>query len=202
MNKTMKTPTQHLPFAKLADLVEDKLPTNERADSTEHISACSRCGSELQRLGQLISAMRTDTSEDAPRDVLALAVNIFRQREAQPSLLRRIVAALSFDSCALAPAFGVRSGQSAARQLLFAAEDNDLDLRLLPQGEEWVIAGQVLGSSCAGGHVELQGETASAVAELNDLCEFKLSAVPSGSYRLRLRLADVEVEVQHLELGK
>lgn len=200
--QTMKTLSQHITFAKLADLAEDKLPTNIAADSMEHVSACSHCGSNLQRLGQLISAMRTDTTEDAPRDCIAQAVNIFRQREAQPSLLRRVVAALSFDSRALAPAFGVRSGQSAARQLLFAAEDHDLDLRFWPQGDEWVIAGQVLGSSCAGGHVELRGETASAAAELTDLCEFKLAAVPSGSYRMRLRLQDVEVEVPQLELGK
>ena len=198
----MNNPFQHIPFAKLADMVDDKLPTDENADCLLHISACSRCGSELQRLGQLIRAMRTDTDADAPRDCIAQAVNIFRQRQAQPSLLRRVVAALSFDSRALAPAFGVRSGQSAARQLLFAAEDHDLDLRFWPQGDEWVIAGQVLGSSCAGGHVELRGETASAAAELTDLCEFKLAAVPSGSYRMRLRLQDVEVEVPQLELGK
>src|SRR5450432_3022592 len=101
VSETMKTPFQHIPFAKLADLAEDKLPANERTESLDHVASCSRCGSELQRLGSLIAAMRTDTSEDAPRDVIAHALNIFRQRETQPSLLRRIVAALSFDSRAL-----------------------------------------------------------------------------------------------------
>ena len=198
----MKTPFQHIPFAKLADLAEDKLPANERTESLDHVSSCSRCGSELQRLGSLITAMRTDTSEDAPRDVIAHAFNIFRQRETQPSLLRRIVAALSFDSRALTPAFGVRAGQSAVRQLLYEAEDNELDLRLVAVGEQWVIAGQVLGASCAGGQVELASDSAIVAASLNDLCEFKLAAVPAGSYRLRLRLEDVEIEVPQLELGK
>lgn len=200
----MNTPIQHIPFAGLADLAEDKISENERAISMAHISDCRTCSGELDRLRQLISLMRTDAGEDAPRDVIAYAVNIFQSRANlnAPSLLRRIVAALTFDSSKAAPAFAVRSGQAASRQLLFEAEGHDLDLRFLPQGEEWVVAGQVLGSGCAGGHVELRGETGSAAAELNGLCEFKLSAVPSGSYRLRLRLEDVEVEVPQLELGK
>jgi hypothetical protein len=200
----MNTSTQHIPFAKLADMAEDQLLRDELASSTAHVSACSSCAGKLDRLQQLIRLMRTDDAEGAPRDVIAHALNIFRQRAgmSEPSMLRRIVAALSFDSLKAAPAFGVRSGQATSRQLLFEAEGHDLDLRFLPQGEEWVVAGQVLGSGCAGGHVELLGETGSAATELNDLCEFKLSAVPSGSYRLRLRLEGVEVEVPQLELGK
>ena len=165
-----------------------------------HVATCSRCASELERLSQLIGYLRTDTGEDAPRDVMAYAINIFRRREQQPSLLRRVIAALSFDSLTPAPAFGVRSGQAASRQLLFAAEDNDLDLRVSPQGDAWVIAGQVLGPACAGGQVELKSETASATAELNDLCEFTLDPVPPGSYTLLMRLGNVEVEVPQLEL--
>ena len=195
---------QHIPFARLADLAEDKVEKDERAASMAHISDCSTCAGELDRLEQVIGLMRTDAAEDAPRDLVAYAVHIFQQRASmsEPSLLRRIIASLSFDSLKAAPAFGVRSGQVTSRQLLFEAEQNDLDLRIHPQGDEWVVSGQVLGPHCAGGHVELQSETASASAELNDLCEFTLSAVPSGSYRLGLRLQDLELEVPQLELGK
>jgi hypothetical protein len=196
----MSISSKHISFAKLADLAENRMPPDERADSEAHILQCTRCDGDLQRLGRLIGVMRTDTTKDAPRDVIAQAVNIFRQRETRASLVRRVVAALTFDSLTLAPAFGLRSGQAASRQLLFEAEGNDLDLHLLPQGDKWVVAGQVLGSACAGGRAELRGETASAVAELNDLCEFKLAAVPAGSYRLRLLLSDVEVEFPEIEL--
>jgi hypothetical protein len=196
----MGTPNQHIPFDRLADLADDKVD-KERATLMAHVTDCSHCAGELDRLTQLISLMRTDAAEDAPRDVIAYAVNIFRQRELKPSLLRRIVAALTFDSAHTAPAFGVRSGQAASRQLLFEAEDNDLDLRISPQGNEWVVSGQLLGTKCVGGAVALQSETTSASAVLNDLCEFKLSPVPPGNYILRLRLEDVELEVSQLELG-
>lgn len=196
----MNTSNQHIPFDKLADLADDKLD-KEQATLMAHVTDCSRCAGELDRVTKLISFMRTDTAEDAPRDVIAYAVNIFRQGELKPSLLRRIVAALTFDSAHTAPAFGLRSGQAASRQLLFEAEDNDLDLRISAQGNEWVVSGQLLGTNCAGGEVALDSGSTSASAVLNDLCEFKLSPVPAGNYVLRLRLQHMELEVSQLELG-
>lgn len=192
----------HLSFARLADLADEEISRDERTALMDHVFACPSCASELQRLRQMISSMRTDMAEDAPHEVIAKAVNIFRQRAMQPARLRRIVALLTFDSMQSAPVFGLRSGQTAVRQLLFEAEGTDLDLRLSPQGEEWMVTGQVLSSGCAGGQVELQGEAASETTDLNELCEFKLSAVPSGSYSLRFRLQEMEVEVPQLELGK
>ena len=155
--------------------------------------------------------MRTDSAEDAPHNAMAHALNLFRTRKAsveaassEKSLGRRVLAALSFDSMTVAPAYGVRSGEaSGARQLLFSAGDNDLDVRLTPTGETWVVSGQVLGN-CKGGAIELEsaeGEgSVVAAAALNDVCEWTLPAVPTGNYRLRVRLGDTEVEVPELEL--
>ncbi|HYH85081.1 MAG TPA: hypothetical protein VEX60_06325, partial [Pyrinomonadaceae bacterium] len=157
------------------------------------------------QLGRVTQLMRADTSEDAPRDAIFNAIGMFRARApavAAPSILRRIVAALTFDSNALTPAFGVRSGQSApVRQLLFSAGDFDVDLRLASGGEGWTVSGQVLGR-CEGGEVELgeAGRAARSSAALNDLCEFTLPPVPEGSYALRLRLGDTEIEIPELDL--
>lgn len=199
----MKTAPQHIPFAKLADLAEDRASADERAASMAHLSGCADCTQQLEQLGQVLTLMRTDTATDAPRDILAYAVSLFTRREsaAEPSLLRRIVAALSFDSSAnLAPAFGVRSGHAASRQLLYSAEGNDIDLRITAEAENWIVAGQVLGEDCGGGRIEIEGEGELASADLNELCEFTLPPVSAGSYTLRLRLADAEVEIPRLEL--
>lgn len=199
----MKINSQHIPFSALADLAENRTATDERNEQMTHISTCTRCGDELQRLAHVLLLMRTDTEPDAPRDLIAYAVNIFAPSEESkaPSLLRRIVAALTFDSSAnLAPAFGMRSGQVASRQLVYSAEGNDVDLRLTPLKDQWVIAGQLLGQDCEAGEVRLEGETRSAAAPLNELCEFTLPPVPSGSYKLLLRLGNIEVEVPQLEL--
>jgi hypothetical protein len=198
----MKIDSQHIPFARLADLAEKRAAADERTASMAHLSSCAVCAQQVERLEQVLGLMTTDTATDAPRDVLAYALSIFSDYAREPSLLRRIVAALSFDSSSnLAPAFGVRSGQTTSRQLLYSAEENDIDLRITPEQENWIVAGQVLGEDCVGGRIELEGRSGELTAvHLNDLCEFTLPPVPAGSYTVRLRLGNVEVEIPQLEL--
>lgn len=169
-----------------------------------HIAGCSHCEKELRRVDEVIHLMTTDRMPDAPRDIVAHAVNIFSSRAKSPleSLKRRILAALSFDSSMnQVPAFGVRSGQTGSRQLIYTAEENDIDLRLTKSDEMWVVTGQILREECAGGRVELEGLGGSAAAALNKMCEFTLPAVPSGKYLRRVHMADVEVEIPQLELS-
>ncbi|MGH9871877.1 MAG: hypothetical protein ACRD9S_05345 [Pyrinomonadaceae bacterium] len=199
----MKIDSQHIPFAKLVDLAEKRAAADERTASMAHLSSCSVCAQQVERVEQVLGLMKTDTATDAPRDILAYAVNIFRGREnsREPSLLKRIVAALSFDSSSNLAPVGVRSGQSTSRQLLYSAEENDIDLRIMPEQENWIVTGQVLGEDCVGGRIELEGRSGElTAADLNDLCEFILPPVPAGSYRVRLRLGNLEVEIPQLEL--
>ncbi|HEY0431528.1 MAG TPA: hypothetical protein VGC61_06905 [Pyrinomonadaceae bacterium] len=197
----MTTSSKHIPFAELADLADEQASADKRRHA--HLSECSVCAQQLDRLGQVLELMRSDNSTDAPRDVLAYAMNIFsRPENSQPSLLRRLVAALSFDSSSnLAPAFGVRAGQATSRQLLYSAEENDIDIRITPEGETWIVAGQVLGEDCSGGRIEIEGAGELATAELNDLCEFTLPPLPAGSYAVRLRLGSADIEIPKLELS-
>jgi anti-sigma factor RsiW len=193
--------SRHIPFTKLAEMAESGLAAAEGAALFEHVSACSRCAAKMEELKQLVHLMRTDRAEDAPRDVLANAVGLFRARASsvKPSVVRRILAALSFDSAQSLPAYGLRSGQPQSRQFLYSAGENDLDLRLTPSGETWIVSGQVLGK-CTGGEVKLEGESATAAVPMNELCEFTLPPVPTGRYTLQLLLNHVEVEVPDLDL--
>ena len=197
----MNIPSKHIPLAELADLAEQRTPAKERATLAAHLTSCPTCTEQLKRLEQVFGLMMTDTSEDAPRDVIAGAIGLFQVASQQEqSLLRRVLAVLSFDSLNVAPAFGTRSGQTTSRQMLYSAEDNDIDLHITAQDNSWVVAGQVLGQDCNNGAVEIEGEGVSVSSTLNDSCEFILPAVPSGSYHLRFRFSDTEVEVPRLEL--
>jgi hypothetical protein len=206
VERKMRLTPQHIPFARLADLAEGRLSAEEAAEERAHLDACTRCSAQAARLGHLAALMRADTSEDAPPALVADVVRMFRARrvgESAPGLLRRLVAALTFDSSSLTPAFGVRSGQAApARQLLFSAGDLDIDLRLARGPEGWTVSGQVLGP-CKGGEVELVGAEGASVARaaLNELCEFTLlPPTPDGTYALRLRLDETEIEIPELSL--
>jgi hypothetical protein len=163
-----------------------------------HVATCSACDDTLRGLRQLVIMMRTDTAADAPRDVLMSAISLFSPQRKRP--LPRIIATLIFDSRKAGPAFGMRSLRMTSRQLLYSAQQADLDLRIAIQNEECVVAGQVIRDGCAGGLVEISGATGTAEASLNELCEFKLPAIPVGNYSLRVRMSDVEIEIPELEL--
>ena len=195
----MKSP--HIAFELLVDLAESRLTPEERETALAHLDGCSSCARQLVSLNKVINLMRTEAAEDAPREAIINAVELFRARKKSVPLVRRVLATLNFDSQKSSPAFGVRSATTHSRQLLYSAGENDLDLHLTPSNETWIISGQVLGP-CAGWRVELKGKEGTAsVARLNELCEFILPPVSRGSYRLCLQLTGTEIEVPEFELG-
>jgi hypothetical protein len=200
----MTRPIDHISFELLADLAESRVAPQDREPLMNHLRVCSDCARTWQDLGQLVGLMRSDDSADAPQPVIARALNIFqpkpRRQTATPSLVGRLLASLSFDSLNVAPAFGVRSGQATTRQLIFSAGDVDIDLRIAAQDDRFVVSGQVLGTECGGAELQLQNESVRESALLNDLCEFTLAPVGKGTYSLRLRLDDMEIEFPEIEL--
>lgn len=140
---------------------------------------------------------------DAPPALVHRAVALFAA-QAAPSLLRRIAAALSFDSWAQpAAALGVRAPRAATRHLLYSAEGRDIDLRVTPVGAQtFALAGQVLGPDEAGA-VELgalAGQPARHAA-LDALGEFRFEGLPAGDYRLTLRLGSEEILLPSVPVG-
>jgi anti-sigma factor RsiW len=193
--------SSHLSFERLVDLVEGRLSPAEQDQALDHLAACARCAAEKTWLEQVIGLMRSDTSEDAPPAVITRARRLFQSRTAPtPTERRRISALLQFDSLQRPLALGVRSGQPAARQLLLKAENFDLDVRITPIRAAWQVSGQILGLETSG-QVELQSETTTVRAELNNLGEFTLPPVPAGSYNFLLRLADLDVDLPTLYIG-
>ena len=192
------TISTHISFETLADMAENTATSQAREAAMPHISTCSTCHDTLRRLQQLLLRMGSDSTNDAPRDVLTSAINIFSQEKRSP--LRRIVALLSFDSRNAGPAFGMRSLPAASRQLLYSAEDTDLDLRITVENGECILVGQVIGEGCASGHVEISGAAGRSEATLNEVCEFTLPPLPVGNYSLTVKLRDLQIEIPDLEL--
>lgn len=199
----MSNASRHIPFERLADLVEERLAADERTPVLTHLAACARCAAEMRWLAGVMATMRGDDTEDAPVHVIARAVRLIRPPAAatRPGPLRRVLASLSFDSAGMQPAMGVRSEASGARQMLFSAAGYDVDLRAARSGTRWTVAGQVLGPG-EGGTIVLEGAAGTVPAQVNELREFTLPPVEPGAYTLRLALADVEIEVPGLVLDR
>jgi hypothetical protein len=149
--------------------------------------------------------MRTDLDVDAPDTVIARAVDLYLRRQPStpiaPRLSRPVPAILQFDSFGMAPAFGVRSGEPSARQLLYKTESHDIDLRIEPGDNGWVLSGQVLGEDSAGGQADLVGESNVIQTSLSEHSEFTFPPVTPGTYSLLLSLANLAIEVDELSIG-
>jgi anti-sigma factor RsiW len=196
-------PSDHFPDEQLIDLIEGRLSDMAAGQVREHLAGCTICANRVSRLEGVIAAVRTDAVEDAPAAVLARAARLLtaqRAAERRPTLRRRLLAALRFDSAERPAALGTRTGQPPARQLLFLADGNELDLRIAQADALWAVRGQLLGPAEAG-EVTLQGPTAAWSVALNELGEFTLPPVPAGSYILAVRLLDLDIEVPNLTVG-
>jgi hypothetical protein len=152
---------------------------------------------------------------DAPPALLRAAIG--QWHAAPPSLLqtavkailKRVEAALTFDSWATGPlAFGVRAVPSDTRHLLFTAMGRDIDVRITPSAAHFALTGQILGPD-ESGVVELAiessdgAEPASArVAALDDMGEFRLDGIRDGIYVLTLRLGDDELVLPPINVGE
>jgi hypothetical protein len=163
------------------------------------------------RVQQAVTAL-----PDAPSHLLQ---KVIRQWDArQPSLLesaataaeavmRRITAALTFDSWAgSAVAFGVRSVPGETRHLLFSALGRDVDLRISPAAGAFALTGQILGPDETG-VLELAaagaGRDATArTVPLDALGEFRLEGVARGSYVLTLRFGSDEIALPPIDVGE
>ena len=190
--------SSHISLEILADIAENRVTGVALETAMAHASACSECDETLRRLQQLVFMMRSDTSVDAPVDLLLSAIDTFTLERRSP--VRRIIAVLTFDSRSAGAAFGLRSVRTTSRQLLYSAQETDLDLRVNVQNEECIVTGQIIRDGCVEGHVEISGDTGSAATTLNELCEFTLPPIPFGNYSLKIRMPDVEIEIPDLDL--
>lgn len=178
----MKIFNSHLSTQLLADVADDKVPL--APDSEQHLNNCSYCAGELARLRRVVATMRGDDSSDAPAGALAFARNIFRSQqgfEVQPKTrTQKILANLRIDLSAFAPAFGERSAGSAEeRQMLFAAGDYDLDLRIKRAENGFAVRGQVLGELANKCLVRLETANFAVETAVSETGAFSFSPISS-----------------------
>jgi hypothetical protein len=195
----------HLPFERLTDYAEDRLPAGEQVSVEMHLTTCSYCSRQVAGLRRLIGYMRRDTAQDAPISVVQRAAQLFRAEivpmAASADWRHRILAVLQFDSLDMAPGFGMRSGKPEARQILYRAGRNEIDLRIEPSNQAWIVSGQVFGETAARDRVVLQGETDTSETDLNHLKEFVLPPVQKGIYTLVLTLETMDVVIDDVRVG-
>lgn len=149
---------------------------------------------------RIIHLMQTDDSVDAPADAIKWSKNIFKTRAVRErtSLKDKILAILKVDLAPNKAAFGERSASAGkARQMLFEAGENSIDLRVRSTGSGFEIRGQILGEGFVNARVSLGNST----TRTNELSEFRFENVSAGEYDLEiegekiLRIAGIDLKI-------
>ena len=148
-----------------------------------------------QLINEIIGLMRADESVDAPVTAIRRSKSIFRIHAAttKKSVVERVLAVLQIDLSPNQAVFGERSAASGsqARQMLFQAGENALDIRIVKAEGSFDLHGQVLGEGFADCALNLGSFAATA----NEASEFKFARIPAGKYDLILRSGGKEIRV-------
>jgi hypothetical protein len=143
---------------------------------------------------------------EPPSWVLKQAIRLFESRAARERTSFGFVGAIAslvFDSFARPALVGVRSTETANRQLLYHADDYSIDLQIsLSDQPQADLVGQVLRKgdlrfeSVAGLplHLVREGETLRSTAT-NENGEFVIDSVDCGEYDIRIEAPDLKITV-------
>jgi len=189
-------------FAQLIDYLDGRLADSEASRVAQHLEAgCSSCSGTRQWYVRTVGIVTADDSCDPPPWVLKRALRIFETQRERPAILERLgraVASLVFDSVALPAIEGVRSTESANRQLLYRVGDYSIDLQIARADQlHSDVAGQVLREgeasfdSVAARPVELmRGDERLLTTATNAVGEFTIKGIEIGEYGLQLELPE------------
>ena len=146
--------------------------------------------------------MLADRTPDAPADTIKWAKDHFRTRvvEQPAGLLQRIKAAITVNIAPGELAFGERSVDAGqARQMLFEAGENAIDLRITAVGNRFDVRGQILGAGFENAEIQLSGAT-NYTARADDMATFTFTGVAAGDYDVTVSGTRTEIVVEELTL--
>ncbi|HKG22877.1 MAG TPA: zf-HC2 domain-containing protein [Blastocatellia bacterium] len=204
----MKCPS----FERLIDYLDGRLAGGEADLVAAHLaSGCQQCAPTRDWYAGLRELVASDDSIEPPSWVLKRAVRIFDEKASRRNLVERLgsaVASLVFDSFARPALMGVRSTETANRQLLYRAGDYSIDLQIAPSGSARVdVRGQVLREgeerfdSVAGLKIELgRGDNRSRGTLTGETGEFAFESVETGDYDLHLETEALSITAYGLPL--
>ncbi len=181
-------------------------------------SGCEACLANRDWYENVYALASSDESKEPPPWVLRRALKIFDgPREQAPFIERlgRAVASLIFDSFAEPQTAGVRSTETANRQLLYRAGDYHIDLQIAPSTGAGVTAVDLLGQilregetrfeSVRGLRLELVDRKAGGKSvshtTTDEMGGFAFSEVEPGAYDLQVEMYGSSITVSDLRIS-
>lgn len=197
----------HLTYETLLNYLEGHLSAAQKDEADTHLNGpCESCQRRRLLLQNVLRAAAKDETSAPPASVLKQAVDIplTHPKNTQTGLLTRLIAALTFDSH-LQLSSALTRGAARERQMLFSADQVDIDLQIKPMREGHDLIGQVLTAGASGkihAFVSLQGNPGQLLkaTETDPKGQFSFRGIPSGLYDLTFDLENQEVAVMGVEV--
>jgi anti-sigma factor RsiW len=200
-------------FEQVIDYLDGKLMPTEGAHVAAHLATdCAACAETRTWYERVRAVAASDDSVAPPAWVFKQAVRIF-DTVRRPRLAERLgdaIARLVFDSFARPQLAGIRSTETANRQLLYRAGDYSIDVQVAPSsGARGDLIGQVLREgettfeSVANLRLDIaRGGEALYSTVTDEMGEFKISDIDYGIYDLRIEMADGRITIPELPVAQ
>ena len=157
---------------------------------------------ENKNIEHILQRMLNDRSTDAPADAVQFARNIYRTRvvEPKPSIIQRVLAVMQVDLAPNRAAFGERGAAgSQARQMLFDAGENAVDLRVTVVDDRFDVRGQILGDGFENGVIEIASTENLIKVKIDAKSGFTFSGLSAGTYDLTIHGRDADIVLENIE---
>ncbi len=202
---------KHPKFETLLDFLENRLPKAKADQVAAHLALpCAVCQGEIEGMRDILQLLRNEHLSEPSAVAVQRAIRLFRRFHERPSSDERprLIARLLFDNLLTPSSVAVR-GIGNERQLLYRAEEFDVDLQVADEGGQGSLhlLGQVMPladdvSQVHGGLVRLtQGDDVAASATADELGTFAFQAIAPGDYELWLDLPRARIWIPDLTLA-
>ena len=192
---------RHVTVENLINYMDGQPTGVEKSILENHLAACTECTELKQEFQVLTLRLQEDSSFEPPAAAVQWGVSLF-QPVMQPEskgTLRKMIAALVFDTYDQPMLAGVRRVGAPPRQLLFRAGDVDVDVKIesMEANDRITLVGQVLSSAAKFfDNTPVKLESHGIVryrTRTNVVGEFSFDEVPKDTYHLSVDLPEGQI---------
>jgi hypothetical protein len=193
--------TDHIPLATLFERARMKVELD--GSTLSHLDSCDSCRNQLKWMEIASELDPHDPPQSAVDRAVQIGHNSFGLRQ-----LRRVIALLTFDSFKNLAPVGIRSSESASRQMTFEGDGLEIGVWLQPSENRTItLSGQV--SDKASGPINDESARVELVVEgdhvqtasLSSWGEFLFTEVPEDEYDLHVYLSDKVLRIPSLPVA-
>src|SRR5687768_4319488 len=123
---------RHVSVEGLMESIDGTISDDRKLAVENHVTQCHQCGELRHDLSTMVLQLQQDAAFEPPPELVQWGVSLFQPllQPAETGKLKKIIAALVFDTYDQPMLAGVRRVGASPRQLLFRAGDVDVDVKI------------------------------------------------------------------------